>query len=68
MGLMPCDLSVLIESREYDEAEKANVLDCFECGCCTYVCPARRPIVQMVKLAKAELAKAKKRKQGAKAG
>jgi len=68
MGLMPCDLSILIESRDYDGAEESNLQDCFECGCCTYVCPARRPVVQMVKLAKAELAKAKKRKQSAKTG
>jgi electron transport complex protein RnfC len=68
MGLLPCELSILIEGRRYDEAAKANVQDCFECGCCTYVCPARRPIVQMVKLAKAELAKAKKQEEHATKG
>jgi len=68
MGLLPCELSILIEGRRYDEAAKANLQDCFECGCCTYVCPARRPIVQMVKLAKAELAKAKKQEEHATKG
>ena len=34
-------------------------LDCIECGACTYVCPARRPIVQWIKLCKGELARAK---------
>jgi len=63
MGLVPSELSVLIENRQYEEAGEANVLDCFECGCCAYVCPARRPIVHMVKLAKAELARAKEREK-----
>ncbi len=63
MGLVPSELSVLIENRQYEEARKTDVLDCFECGCCAYVCPARRPIVHMVKLAKAELAKAKEREK-----
>ena len=28
---------------------------CMECGCCGYVCPAKRPLVQTNKLAKAVL-------------
>ncbi len=28
---------------------------CMECGCCAYVCPAKRPLVQTNKLAKAKL-------------
>ena len=28
-----------------------------ECGCCAYICPARRPLVQVNKLAKIELRK-----------
>ncbi len=34
-------------------------MDCFECGSCTFVCPANRPMVQWVKKAKKELAKKK---------
>jgi electron transport complex protein RnfC len=26
-----------------------------ECGCCTYVCPAARPLVQMLRYAKTEI-------------
>lgn len=32
------------------EALKVNL--CMECGCCSYVCPANRPLVQVNKLAK----------------
>jgi electron transport complex protein RnfC len=52
MGLMPSMLSVLSERGFYEEAKDYNLFDCFECGSCAYVCPSKRPIVQLVRLAK----------------
>lgn len=52
MGLIPSMLSVLSERGFYEEAKEYNLFDCFECGSCTYVCPSKRPIVQLVRLAK----------------
>ena len=37
------------------ELEKLCVDLCMECGCCSYICPAHRPLVQTNKLAKAML-------------
>ena len=52
MGLMPSMLSVLAETGHYEEAKGYNLFDCFECGSCAFVCPSKRPIVQLVRLAK----------------
>ncbi len=52
MGLMPAMLSVLAEKGFYEDTKDYNIMDCFECGTCTYVCPAKRPIVQHIRLAK----------------
>ena len=52
MGLMPSMLSVLSEKGFYEETKEYNLFDCFECGSCAFVCPSKRPIVQMVRLAK----------------
>ncbi len=52
MGLMPSMLSVLSEKGRYEEAKEYNLFDCFECGSCAFVCPSKRPIVQLVRLAK----------------
>jgi electron transport complex protein RnfC len=52
MGLMPSMLSVLSERGFYEETKDYNLFDCFECGSCTYVCPSKRPIVQLIRLAK----------------
>lgn len=54
MGLMPSLLSVYSEKGFYEDAKEYNLFDCFECGCCTYVCPSKRPIVQFVRLAKSQ--------------
>ncbi len=52
MGLMPSILSILGERDRYEEMKEYNLFDCFECGTCTFVCPAKRPIVQLIRLGK----------------
>ncbi|MDA8169930.1 MAG: electron transport complex subunit RsxC [Nitrospiraceae bacterium] len=52
MGLRPGQLSVLAEKGHYEDAKANNLFDCFECGSCAFVCPSKRPIVQLIRLAK----------------
>jgi electron transport complex protein RnfC len=65
MQLQPSFIGLYAERGRYEDAKDFNLMDCFECGCCTYICPAKRPMVQWIKNAKRELAKrelAKRRK------
>jgi len=56
MGLNPTQLGMLAAKREYDEmAEHYHLGDCFECGCCSYVCPSHIPLVQQFRAAKSFL-------------
>ncbi len=55
LGLMPAELSIACEKLDWDAAVELNMLECKECGCCAYVCPAKRRIVHMIKFGKAEL-------------
>jgi len=59
MKLQPSFLGLYIEKGHYEDAKGYNLMDCFECGSCSFVCPASRPMVQWVKKAKKELAKKK---------
>jgi len=59
MHLQPSLIGLFVEKGHYEDAKDYNVMDCFECGSCTFVCPANRPMVQWVKRAKRELAKKK---------
>lgn len=42
MGLMPNKLGTFAKNGDAESAEKYNVLDCMQCGMCSYVCPARK--------------------------
>ncbi len=53
LRLMPNEISLAIEADDIDLAERRNVMDCFECGACAFVCPAHRPLVQHHRRAKA---------------
>ncbi|GAB4407182.1 MAG: electron transport complex subunit RsxC [Thermodesulfovibrionales bacterium] len=52
MGLMPSVLSILSEKGHYEDTKEYNLFDCFECGSCAFVCPSKRPIVHLIRLAK----------------
>jgi electron transport complex protein RnfC len=68
LGLLPSDISIACERQDWDAAVALDMLECKECGCCAFVCPARRRIVHMIKFGKAELRrrKAKQKAPGAK--
>ncbi len=54
MHLNPSTLGLLAMQREYARmADEFHLNDCFECGCCSYVCPANIPLVQYFRIAKA---------------
>ena len=56
MHLNPSMLGQLASKREYDPMmETFNLMDCFECGCCSYVCPSNIPLVQYFRIAKSVL-------------
>ncbi len=52
MGLSPNDIGIYVEAGRADETSQFGVFECFECGCCAYTCPAKRPLVQFIRLAK----------------
>ncbi len=53
--LMPLEYARGYALRDYDLLEQRKVNLCMECGCCSFVCPAHRPLVENNKLAKAAL-------------
>lgn len=52
MGLEPKEIAIHVEANKAQDTAQFGVFDCFECGSCAYVCPAKRPLVQFVRLAK----------------
>ena len=52
MGLMPNKMFRNIRYGNYQTAMELGLMDCKECGCCAYICPAHLPLVQGFKLGK----------------
>ena len=65
--VVPKLLAEYAERHDLERFEACNGLECCECGCCSYVCPAKRPLTQAIKSArKMVLAEKKKKQQEAK--
>ncbi len=62
MGLEPYLLMLQGENNLWEEMGAHQVSACIECGCCSYVCPSSRPILDYIKLGKAQLRKIQSRK------
>lgn len=60
MGLQPTKLYKNIEHMKYENALDLDLMDCKECGCCGFICPANLPLVQSMRLGKAMAKKRKK--------
>ena len=60
MSLNPSHLGLLAKNDIYDEmVNKYHLMDCFECGACSFVCPSHIPLVQYFRVAKAAIGKMK---------
>jgi Na+-translocating ferredoxin:NAD+ oxidoreductase subunit C len=57
IGLEPFLLMSLSERDFFDKAEKERITDCMECGCCSYTCPAGRPLLDYIRLGKSTVQK-----------
>ena len=55
LGLMPGEISIACERQDWDGGVDLGMMECKECGCCAYICPAKRRIVHLIKFGKAEL-------------
>lgn len=54
MGLEPYLLMTLAEKNRTDQMETEKVMDCIECGSCSFTCPANRPLLDYIRLGKAK--------------
>jgi electron transport complex protein RnfD len=51
--LNPSRLARLAQAERWEELEHEHVMDCMECGACTFTCPSGLPIVHLIRAAKA---------------
>ncbi len=59
MSLYPAMVETTLRVGDKEKLNSLNINYCMECGCCSYVCPAKRPLTQVMRQAKAELRRQK---------
>ncbi len=52
MGLNPAFLMRDTVYRDWDALEANHVYDCIECGSCSFICPANRPLLDHIRMGK----------------
>ncbi|MCL1863106.1 MAG: electron transport complex subunit RsxC [Defluviitaleaceae bacterium] len=55
MGLLPLDLNKYVLANKIELFKKYNGMDCIECACCSYTCPAKRHLSQSISTVRREL-------------
>lgn len=55
MGLEPYLLNRLSRRNLKERMEHERILDCIECGSCSFICPAHLPLLDYIRLGKAEV-------------
>jgi len=52
MGLNPAFLMRDVQYADWDATEKGYIVDCIECGSCSYTCPSNRPLLDFIRTGK----------------
>lgn len=65
MGLMPYRLGEYGKAFRTAEFKEWDGVSCIECGCCSYACPAKRPLLQWIRLGKLKVRQEAQKAQAA---
>ena len=57
LNLVPSRMALASRHKDWSLARRYHMLACMECGCCAYVCPAAIPLVQLIRMGKAQMLK-----------
>ena len=52
MGLNPAFLMRDVQYADWEATEKGYIVDCIECGSCSYTCPSNRPLLDFIRTGK----------------
>lgn len=60
--VLPARLATFAEHGDMESFQKFDGMECCECGCCSYICPAKRPLTQSIKSMRKMVLASRKRK------
>ena len=62
--VLPARLAKLAERGDMAGFEALDGMECCECGCCSYICPAKRPLTQSIKSMRKMVLASRRKKYG----
>lgn len=68
MCLVPTAICKAVDSRDTKAMLDSDIMNCMECGCCAFACPAKRHLVNNIRLGKQLINNEKKRQISLKEG
>ncbi len=57
LNLVASRIALAARAKDWTLARRYHIAACMECGCCAYVCPAAIPLVQLIRMGKAQMQK-----------
>ncbi len=57
LDLVPTKIALAARHKDWPLARRYHMAACMDCGCCAYVCPARIPLVQLIRMGKVQMAR-----------
>ena len=55
MGLNPTFLMIDTQQQDWERAERGHIVDCIECGSCSFTCPSNRPLLDFIRMGKQQV-------------
>jgi electron transport complex protein RnfC len=55
LNLVPTRIALAARHHDWALAKRYYITACMECGCCGYTCPASIPLVQLIRMGKAQM-------------
>lgn len=52
MELEPLNFAKLADAGDAETLQSIHIMDCFECGCCQYICSSKIPLVTKIRAGK----------------
>ena len=62
MRLMPLYINRALLKGDLEQAQKYNVMDCIECGICSYLCPGMQSPLNNIRVAKQQITENRRKK------
>lgn len=60
--VLPARLATFAQHGDMEKFVEFDGMECCECGCCSYICPAKRPLTQSIKSMRKMVLASRKRK------